>query len=159
MFLILNISTHSLTKRLTYLKLLADFSFRFQLTASRRGWPCEVRFVRVNIVFQLTASRRGWRHKPHACCLQRSVFQLTASRRGWLSTSSPSGVGLSFQLTASRRGWRKFHLPLRRHFSISTHSLTKRLTLMPSAHPLFPVISTHSLTKRLTAILDKNTFI
>ena len=43
--------------------------------------------------------------------------------------------------------------------AISTHSLTKRLTQKHLPCRLMVEISTHSLTKRLTAILDKNTFI
>ena len=39
---------------------------------------------------------------------------------------------------------------------VSTHSLTRRLTLehLPTQYPV--VVSTHSLTRRLTAISNKN---
>ena len=40
----------------------------------------------------------------------------------------------TFQLTASRRGWRRDHCEPEPSDSISTHSLTKRLTVAPS-HP------------------------
>ena len=43
---------------------------------------------------------------------------------------------------------------------ISTHSLTRRLTLPLRQYPQGYVISTHSLTRRLTAILfNKNRFV
>ena len=77
-----NISTHSLTKRLTKIKTQTARLEEFQLTASRRGWP----MISVNSgwgnTFQLTASRRGWRLYGNGW-LGRKTFQLTASRRGW----------------------------------------------------------------------------
>ena len=145
----------------------------FQLTASRRGWRVELNernsFQGISthsLTKRLTLILR--RFFPEA------VFQLTASRRGWRNFICNSFTEFVFQLTASRRGWPEhllFQNPIS-HFnsqpheeadncfcdliqddiSISTHSLTKRLTRYHLS--LYPVghISTHSLTKRLTCI-------
>ena len=56
----------------------------------------------------------------------------------------------TFQLTASRRGWPYFPFSIFRNRYISTHSLTKRLTVIASPPCNSLIISTHSLTKRLT---------
>ena len=104
---VLNISTHSLTKRLTsYLKYTIRFQ-TFQLTASRRGWQSITNILILHSSFQLTASRRGWLsfYRRAKKALQ---FQLTASRRGWRIIENYYLLKKVFQLTASRRGWRQF---------------------------------------------------
>ena len=100
------ISTHSLTKRLTVHDIKRkEKENRFQLTASRRGWP--------NVAAQ-TVAANDFNSQPHEeadyyCC----------------SSWPPAAT---FQLTASRRGW-QFNIRCSHHFKvISTHSLTKRLT-------------------------------
>ena len=155
LFLLYIISTHSLTKRLTLCSpavpqtywnfnsqpheeadaLLSSWSlywFRFQLTASRRGWRYANLIRSSFMVFQLTASRRGWR--------KRSRF---GSKFPYISTHS-----LTKRLTIS---YPEFFNEL----YISTHSLTKRLTkrltmIIPTTIMNEFIISTHSLTKRLT---------
>ena len=98
-------------------------------------------------------------------------FQLTASRRGWLFFLMKQLIWLTFQLTASRRGWPglRFFCRTSWYFNsqpheeadevirlkqitglISTHSLTKRLTVLCCSIRIIVKISTHSLTKRLT---------
>ena len=57
------------------------------------------------------------------------IFQLTASRRGWQKQNSRGQSSSLFQLTASRRGWRITAMNYDDKIYISTHSLTKRLTL------------------------------
>ena len=57
-----------------------------------------------------------------------------------------------FQLTASRRGWPWSTLRCQKSGSISTHSLTKRLTIFFAFGLTGFYISTHSLTKRLTKL-------
>ena len=76
------ISTHSLTRRLTY----------------KSSYPV------VNTIFQLTASQGGWRRYggPGGT---RKTFQLTASQGGWLRELMFSRFGYIFQLTASQGGW------------------------------------------------------
>ena len=91
---------------------------------------------------RLTRATRRW--------LERLIFQLTASRRGWLSGDVFCFAQHIFQLTASRRGWRLFRFYPGQFRRISTHSLTKRLTVAKGWNNNFKCISTHSLTKRLT---------
>ena len=101
------ISTHILTKRMTAPSFTANCEYLFQLTSSRRGW-----------LFEGMKYNSG---KP---------FQLTSSRRGWpIPTVFPS-VFLTFQLTSSRRGWHFPHVFLISWIIISTHILTKRMTLL-----------------------------
>ena len=123
-----HISTHSLTKRLTFSNLsLEGIHLLFQLTASRRGWLSARAVYGSSGLFQLTASRRGWHTgRPGADTVDfisthsltkrltnirfrrgcRCLFQLTASRRGWRKLSDCLKNARKFQLTASRRGWR-----------------------------------------------------
>ena len=107
-------------------------------------------------------------------------FQLTASQGGWLCLE-PDGIASTyfnsqphkeadFDVTGgepdegisthslTRRLTMKIRV-IHDFYDISTHSLTRRLTKnLKNAEYNF-VISTHSLTRRLTAILDKNIFI
>ena len=80
-----NISTHSLTKRLTYRNFHA-FRCRlpFQLTASRRGW--------LLFLFHQIHSKRHFNSQPHEEADKLSPLDLSMKYK--------------FQLTASRRGWR-----------------------------------------------------
>ena len=57
-----------------------------------------------------------------------------------------------FQLTASRGGWRKAIEKRCCRKTISTHSLTRRLTQVSTERKWNMRISTHSLTRRLTII-------
>ena len=64
-------------------------------------------------------------------------FQLTASRRGWLNDATKDTDNNLFQLTASRRGWQRVNQCSVWVFNISTHSLTKRLTINDfNEHPI-----------------------
>ena len=125
------ISTHSLTKRLTYFKNATANIYKISTHSLTK---------------RLTSCRR----KP---TFLRLLFQLTASRRGWLTATQTAVDPIVFQLTASRRGWRRENYILDIELDISTHSLTKRLTKGTYSGTWFYGISTHSLTKRLTAIL------
>ena len=122
-----NISTHSLTKRLTFIKQQPSFSGSISthsLTKRLTGSEWSVVFgteisthsltkrltgtangdTKIT-VFQLTASRRGWRS---ACLCQTSaVYISTHSLTKRLTfTIIEKFFWLIFQLTASRRGWR-----------------------------------------------------
>ena len=77
------------------------------------------------------------------------LFQLTASQGGWRRSALSLPLPPEFQLTASQGGWRR-PLPETFRCPISTHSLTRRLTLWLSLSRLRIYISTHSLTRRLT---------
>ena len=76
-------------------------------------------------------------------------FQLTASRRGWQSSTQEKEIRYYFnsQPHEEADGGHRFKSPAE---SISTHSLTKRLTIKVFVIHTFLFISTHSLTKRLT---------
>ena len=57
------------------------------------------------------------------------IFQLTASQGGWLIWSCLLTDRAIFQLTASQGGWRYAWLATAVSRKISTHSLTRRLTV------------------------------
>ena len=81
----------------------------------------------INLAFQLTASRRGWRQSVH-CPLLSDVFQLTASRRGWRNRSKTRFTCRYFNSQPHEEADFNyiFHIIISH---ISTHSLTKRLTI------------------------------
>ena len=145
----------------------------FQLTASRRGWQL---FLERHILHEWISTHSLTKRlttTANAPMIFPSLFQLTASRRGWLfqciipssvvhfnsqpheeadsKTFACNNQAVIFQLTASRRGWPYFFCQIPLAKGISTHSLTKRLTLLHGIHVISGHISTHSLTKRLTA--------
>ena len=143
------ISTHSLTKRLTACALASVTPLLFQLTASRRGWQNLFFLHLFREQFQLTASRRGWR-----CSVYHIewvlTFQLTASRRGWLLSRLHICTSAYFNSQPHEEADGDAILKIETFLGISTHSLTKRLTLKPLNKIINRFISTHSLTKRLT---------
>ena len=55
-----DISTHSLTRRLTNLETIRRLPLIFQLTASQGGWQYFFKFCDISQIFQLTASQGGW---------------------------------------------------------------------------------------------------
>ena len=143
----------------------------FQLTASRRGWR-QTQLMR-------WAASGNFNSQPHeeadarATWLQEQIDISTHSltKRLTMTQSALDQYALAFQLTASRRGWQSStqEKEIRYYFnsqpheeadgghrfkspaeSISTHSLTKRLTIKVFVIHTFLFISTHSLTKRLT---------
>ena len=99
------ISTHSLTKRLTYRRILADARTLFQLTASRRGWHLAHAVTHTphwisthSLTNRLTVQTMilfteimHFNSQPHEEAdykkilrgIDYQIFQLTASRRGW----------------------------------------------------------------------------
>ena len=148
-----NISTHSLTKRLTHLwkeatagKYISTHSLTKRLTT---------------LMMDFFFSHSHFNSQPHEEADGRPgwlsayplIFQLTASRRGWLPEEFSLPLVEVFQLTASRRGWPAFLNDLISYHIISTHSLTKRLTETGNTRLKRGDISTHSLTKRLTTTL------
>ena len=102
-----------------------------------------------NSAFQLTASQGGWRiirvgENPS------DIFQLTASQGGWPFLLYPKITVCVFQLTASQGGWPASIKVIAVGAIISTHSLTRRLTIRYTIVNRCVLISTHSLTRRLT---------
>ena len=84
-------------------------------------------------------------------------FQLTASRGGWHPKGDEKLQGMIFQLTASRGGWRTHTADMMAARIISTHSLTRRLTMCNWRFKALCRISTHSLTRRLTSTYTRRT--
>ena len=149
-----DISTHILTKRMT-------------CDQFRIAW--------LSSVFQLTSSRRGWRHcfakwwkgkwhfnsHPHEeddaivslCFTAIPIFQLTSSRRGWRAISFGSrGFLAYFNSHPHEEDDDIALLNDEKANGISTHILTKRMTVFPSFPTGNITISTHILTKRMTNI-------
>ena len=77
-------------------------------------------------------------------------FQLTSSRRGWRTSRCSASLWILFQLTSSRRGWPRMIDYQFRINPISTHILTKRMTVEDLRNELVKSISTHILTKKMT---------
>ena len=100
-----DISTHSLSRRLTRRKRKRLPQLKFQLTASQGGWLALYEHILNSLSFQLTASQGGW---PGLIC---TYFEF-----------------LLFQLTASQGGWRILSKSIFLIPVISTHSLSRRLT-------------------------------
>ena len=145
-------------------------SSSFQLTSSRRGWPCCFNYICYTFNFNSHPHEEDDHTLLGNCCMN-EIFQLTSSRRGWLTQQVNSITEDAFQLTSSRRGW---HCNLRFCFGsfyfnshpheeddnvsrflnpslyISTHILTKRMTKMFVYIISSTSISTHILTKRMT---------
>ena len=104
--MLLFISTHILTKRMTKITIRTRLVWSFQLTSSRRGWPKAdtTRVRRINISTHILTKRMTL----YWVAMRRiiSQFQLTSSRRGWRHTFLGWSLSNTFQLTSSRRGWR-----------------------------------------------------
>ena len=189
----MNISTHILTKRMTiFFMAIAQIGI-FQLTSSRRGWPkCWPIHIKW-ITFQLTSSRRGWPNRKQSSFASKN-FNSHPHEEDDLLQHFFRLPTISFQLTSSRRGWQVciVLLSLPGHFnshpheeddedmvnmwiwitSISTHILTKRMTVYHAfwiprcifqltssrrgwrihffVKTFLYFISTHILTKRMT---------
>ena len=102
----------------------------FQLTASRRGWPDPGRRTLAGIcisthsltkrltlfISYIHHCSRYFNSQPHEEADDNLITLITA--------------GFTFQLTASRRGWRYYSGTVIHADGISTHSLTKRLTVL-----------------------------
>ena len=147
------ISTHSLTRRLTEHPIEYIQAMLFQLTASQGGWRIGSNERKYQWYFN---------SQPHkeADVVARTVlfayrkFQLTASQGGWpwtpptvTSRRTISTHSLTRRLTRTAE---RYH----RSGCISTHSLTRRLTGKRIAGSQQSSISTHSLTRRLTSICE-----
>ena len=144
-----NISTHSLTRRLTTVAANGNVVFSFQLTASQGGWHPRTVLRRELILFQLTASQGGWQdHKNtqhHQGDFNSQPHKEADNVLKWIEqtfqhfNSQPHKEADGTLTVNSAAG------------SISTHSLTRRLTEYRHLPWVFKRISTHSLTRRLTS--------
>ena len=123
------ISTHILTKRMTQAFAFMLWWIIFQLTSSRRGWLSSL----IILIGSWNISTHILTKRMTCLCvwIKRCYkFQLTSSRRGWPAPFTIWFPSSSFQLTSSRRGWRKVTYILNKGLDISTHILTKRMTMM-----------------------------
>ena len=147
-----NISTHSLTKRLTHLLVcLPGFQFHFN------SQPHEEADWMKSAIDNLTkhfnsqpheeADQRRWKNMPRARRISTHSLtkRLTIIKLHNVAAECISTHSLTKRLTV-------ISLPLLYRSSISTHSLTKRLTIVPAVNKVAGKISTHSLTKRLTRL-------
>ena len=143
------ISTHILTKRMTVSVLPSGFVCSFQLTSSRRGWQRYAAWSDVQKYFNshpheeddfCTVGNR-WAEKD---------FNSHPHEEDDFIAFTFNCSALIFQLTSSRRGW-PFHFRWYCWlFYISTHILTKRMTVLELCYGEPICISTHILTKRMT---------
>ena len=122
------ISTHILTKRMTARSVISYYGWIFQLTSSRRGWPLQCSMNGLTESFQLTSSRRGW--------LPPTFKHITIS----CNFNSHPHEEDDYNDTYTDK-WKKdfnshpheeddqFPQMIPRDWSISTHILTKRMTI------------------------------
>ena len=187
------ISTHILTKRMTTNPTITFKAGTFQLTSSRRGWRNSTIFFPIDGNFNShpheeddpdaawqSATYCYFNSHPHEeddvivekRCVWRRYFNSHPHEEDDFSTVVDIIQLVLFQLTSSRRGWRSHLTPTPLIYHISTHILTKRMTLLfplcsirrlyfnshpheeddahASEFPLYQNISTHILTKRMT---------
>ena len=104
--------------------------------------------VRYTLVFQLTSSRRGWQDL-FRITITLNTFQLTSSRRGWHSGLWVQHRKLNFNSHPHEEDDITMDT-YRYNMFISTHILTKRMTIGGSKLGQRIDISTHILTKRMT---------
>ena len=156
----------------SYSEFIAVRLFVFQLTASRRGWHRISDILNFSTVIStnsltkrltnigVTTSQQmiHFNSQPHEeadsstvyMFSADSVFQLTASRRGWRRVYLCQVCSITYFNSQPHEEADKVSLYFDQSKSISTHSLTKRLTYLQMEQLVFRYISTHSLTKRLT---------
>ena len=145
------ISTHILTKRMTGTTTDKIQNLSFQLTSSRRGWPlCSLVPLRV-LLFQLTSSRRGWQLWliPNKTTKTISTHILTKRMTGWLRKGNRTNKYFNshpHEEDDRDTPWNSF---MWWYFNSHPHE-------EDDVFPSFPVgnitISTHILTKRMTLL-------
>ena len=110
------ISTHSLTRRLTWaVRLWLQPFWYFNSQPHKEADNYVVYENKANKTFQLTASQGGW-PPLHAISIISFAFQLTASQGGWRFLLQPILHPVQFQLTASQGGWPSGKCHLYDHF-------------------------------------------
>ena len=167
----ISISTHSLTRRLT------EHCFRFRWRVEHfNSQPHEeadrsTEWVKYSAAYFNSQPHEEADQLNVSQVLTDIIFQLTASRGGWLhQTGTPTGTGYfnsqpheEADLTTLSFSPEVYNFNSQPHeeadgigggsvatISISTHSLTRRLTEKVKAIAFDSDISTHSLTRRLT---------
>ena len=159
----------------SYSEFIAVRLFVFQLTASRRGWHRISDILNFSTVIStnsltkrltnigVTTSQQmiHFNSQPHEeadggrphCRKAAIYFNSQPHEEADTKVVEALQTMIQFQLTASRRGWPIISTKHCGKHSISTHSLTKRLTSKLAYVFRARNISTHSLTKRLTEML------
>ena len=123
-----DISTHILTRRMTTCSGKCKKHLIFQLTSSRGGWRSPPSTRQGSGIFQLTSSRGGWR-MDYGCWQWNTYFN---------SHPHEEDDGYGQDMTSQD--------------DISTHILTRRMTMGCFSFRLCGDISTHILTRRMTHI-------
>ena len=150
-FIIDTISTHSLTRRLTVSCFANAPPMSFQLTASRGGWLPFLILVTFPLYFnsQPHEEADNLRESRQKCLLH---FNSQPHEEADLMRQHQGGFLYYFNSQPHEEADNQRRLECG-YFSISTHSLTRRLTMKMVYWFRLSVISTHSLTRRLTGIL------
>ena len=126
---VINISTHILTKRMTFIRISSVMHQVFQLTSSRRGW-------------QLWSIHWNSERGISTHILTKRMTMTEKGRRTW---------NFYFNSHPHEEDDDSLRL-LNCHADISTHILTKRMTITAVFFQKTTDISTHILTKRMTTI-------
>ena len=169
-----SISTHILTKRMTAATAPKFSRLIFQLTSSRRGWPDTFVAAGGNLYFNSHPHEEDDRLRQ----LQDRLLRYFNSHPHEEDDNIQLSFSLlcnPFQLTSSRRGWRNWteEVSAANYFNshpheeddvdvvdsavnldISTHILTKRMTISIGEILMPYIISTHILTKRMTILSE-----
>ena len=125
----------------------------FQLTASQGGWHRKHFWEHtLKRTFQLTASQGGWRQQDMIRQLSRK-FQLTASQGGWRISDLYDSPYKYFNSQPHKEAdkLQSLGLVVRRYFNSQPH---KEADLCKCQSKTRCCISTHSLTRRLTLLRE-----
>ena len=150
LIVVTGISTHSLTKRLTYHLILRHEQityFNSQPHEEADRITCDPEIIFFHFNSQPHEEADYFRRRT---CINFNLFQLTASRRGWRNCARSVAPVVYFNSQPHEEADDALDSFMARMMDISTHSLTKRLTRLRSNYNQTTDISTHSLTKRLT---------
>ena len=124
---------------------------KFQLTASQGGWHQKGGWEHGKKKFQLTASQGGWR-KTRVSFWLITHFNSQPHKEADCTEVITMTREQAFQLTASQGGWRSgaaSRPPATVHFNSQPHKEADPITYKTRASHY---ISTHSLTRRLTLL-------
>ena len=166
------ISTHILTKRMTNMKSHSFGLMNISTHILTKRMTLTDNNVLRPVLFQLTSSRRGWRYMQGQTVVSHRISTHILTKRMTsipeIPTNPPchfnshpheeddciipvnTSSSKAFQLTSSRRGWLTLCGWLLYTQHISTHILTKRMTVTLNSVTVWEYISTHILTKRMT---------
>ena len=148
----LAISTHSLTRRLTIFALSEDHCMCISTHSLTRRLTEENQRILCERVFQLTASQGGWQSADREI-ITCTYFNSQPHKEADWSTYTSKQFWDYFNSQPHKEADDWHAIVQSSMISISTHSLTRRLTVSPYSAFFVTEISTHSLTRRLTPVL------